>query len=594
MISNNKMLILKNRSGITLVALVITIIILLILSSVSVYFLSTNNILDRASNSREVTLKVQALDELRIMLLNPQIDNNGQTTLQNALDYLKSNEETKGVEVIEDSITDTSFHVSYKGFIFEVDSFLNVSLQGESSSDNNINNIPYISDNLVLYLDGINNAGSSHNSAATTWKDLSGNNNDAELKNINNTYNSGWKEKGLQLDGNDDGIYLGNKIKDLFKTSNTIEFCLMFNESNSRDILMGNYTNTYDINYEKYMNNRSRIYFNHFELDTAGKNDAFPVGSVITITYVFRKEKSVIDLYVNGNFFETCTSNLFKDFSYDFLDVWLGRDFRTGSTVTKGTIYSVRMYSDELTNSEIQTNYYTDQERFYEADSDTNFSYIKENLKLYYDGINNAGNYHDYQSSIWKDLSGNNNDAQLKNFSFNSISGWNTNSLAFDGNDDGVYLSNMLKDLFKSDFTFEMYLKCSESQRDILLGNYINSYSISFEQYYNNFRLWWNDGKIDTYVNNVFDTNNSHIAITLDKENQTLKVYKNGNLIGSINNSLLKSYNYNFIDAYIGRDYRTGSTAFKGVMYSIRAYDKCLTQEEITHNYNEDVRRFNS
>lgn len=575
----------KKESGITLVALVVTIIILLILSGFTLYFVGNNGLIERASNSRDIALKTQALEELKIILLNVHIDNAGQATLQNALDYLRSDQMAGIIQIVEDSITDTEFHVIYKGYLFKIDDFLNVTLIGESNS---AFNIPYVSDNLVLYFDGINNIGNSHDNTTTIWKDLSGNNNDGELKNINNTSDSGWKEKGLQLDGQDDEIYLGDKIKDLFKTSNTIEFCIMFDEAKCRDILMGNYTNEYDINYEKYTNNQSRIYFNHFQLDNLGKSNAFLAGRLNTITYVFRKDQNVIDLYINGVLFETCTSELFKDFSYDYLDVWLGRDYRTGSTATKGTIYSVRMYSDELNDSEIQSNYSIDQDKFYEYDSD----YIKDNLLLYYDGINNAGDSHDDTSSIWKDLSGNNNDGQLKNFSLNSSSGWANNGLVFDGTDDGVYLDSMLKDLFKNDFSIEIYLKCSESQRDVLLGNYQNKYSISFEQNNHQLRFWWNDGKIDKKVSNIFNTSNMSFVVTLDKQNQTLKVYTNGEYVESISDSLLKSYNYDFIDAYLGRDYRSGSTAFKGIMYTVRIYEKELTLSEIVHNYDKDVQRY--
>ena len=62
----------------------------------------------------------------------------------------------------------------------------------------------YIQDGLVLYLDGINNTGNGHSNTTTTWKDLSGNGNDATLYNMTNSTISGWQEDGLRFDGVDD------------------------------------------------------------------------------------------------------------------------------------------------------------------------------------------------------------------------------------------------------------------------------------------------------------------------------------------------------------------------------------------------------
>lgn len=58
----------------------------------------------------------------------------------------------------------------------------------------------YVKDGLQLYLDGEYNENYKHNEAATTWKDLSGNENDGTL-------NGGtWNNNFLEFDGVDDWV----------------------------------------------------------------------------------------------------------------------------------------------------------------------------------------------------------------------------------------------------------------------------------------------------------------------------------------------------------------------------------------------------
>ena len=65
----------RNQKGITLIALVITIIVLLILAGVSIAMLTGNNgILTRATDSKTATSKAEALERVN-MELNAQLTN---------------------------------------------------------------------------------------------------------------------------------------------------------------------------------------------------------------------------------------------------------------------------------------------------------------------------------------------------------------------------------------------------------------------------------------------------------------------------------------------------------------------------------------
>ena len=70
--------------------------------------------------------------------------------------------------------------------------------------------------------------------------------------------------------------------------------------------------------------------------------------------------------------------------------------------------------------------------------------YIQEGLVVHYDGINNTGNGHSNTTSTWKDISGNGNDMPLYNFNYNSDSGWISDGIIFDGVDDYMTTTNPL------------------------------------------------------------------------------------------------------------------------------------------------------
>jgi hypothetical protein len=64
----------------------------------------------------------------------------------------------------------------------------------------------YIYDSMVLWYDGINNTSSGHNSATTTWEDLTENGNDGTLGGFALTSSSGWQDNALVFDGVNDYV----------------------------------------------------------------------------------------------------------------------------------------------------------------------------------------------------------------------------------------------------------------------------------------------------------------------------------------------------------------------------------------------------
>ena len=83
---------LKNKQGITLIALVVTIVVLLILAAVSISMLAgENGIIRKAQESKDKTEKAEVEENVRLAIAAARIEGNGQIdkeTLKTELDKL--------------------------------------------------------------------------------------------------------------------------------------------------------------------------------------------------------------------------------------------------------------------------------------------------------------------------------------------------------------------------------------------------------------------------------------------------------------------------------------------------------------------------
>ena len=85
----NKIKLKEREKGITLIALVITIIVLLILASVSIAMLTgENGILKKASTAKERTLEAEYEEKIKLAILGAR-DNNGNFSKELLNDELK-------------------------------------------------------------------------------------------------------------------------------------------------------------------------------------------------------------------------------------------------------------------------------------------------------------------------------------------------------------------------------------------------------------------------------------------------------------------------------------------------------------------------
>ncbi len=110
----------NNPKGITLIALVITIILLLILAGVSIAMLTgENGILTKATNTKEDTQKVGTKEKLELAVAGYQIEKN--TGNIDMVEYLKDTEKSglEGIEIVSEN--GENIIGKYEGYTFIID-----------------------------------------------------------------------------------------------------------------------------------------------------------------------------------------------------------------------------------------------------------------------------------------------------------------------------------------------------------------------------------------------------------------------------------------------------------------------------------------
>lgn len=230
-------------------------------------------------------------------------------------------------------------------------------------------------------------------------------------------------------------------------------------------------------------------------------------------------------------------------------------------------------------------------------------NYVKNGLILHYDGIENNGfGKHNHKATLWKDLSGRNNDAQLNNVMFDQNSGWNANSLHLDdekGNKDFSVLQTTTFSGMKS-FTievtgsFNVYSSGNRSPRIIssngsYLGNYqsINGVDITQVNQDKNYKSYVSNGDsaLAKEYNIASYSPQMTLTIRFDDGSKQLTYFANGR---KVKEDLIT--NFTTINlSKIGLAYEANGAY---VYHSVRVYNGVLTNEEIKQNYEVDQTRF--
>ena len=316
----------NNTKGITLVALIVTIIILIIMAAVVIKIAVDTNILQLAGKGTENYVQAQEKEIEEDSRLT-----NFLTKVVNNISGKQGAEDNKEEEEEEE----------------------------EEDDDDDETAKGYITENLILHYDGINNTGDGHSSSATTWKDLSGNNRDGTLNGCT------WGNDCITLNGKTDGIFLDNQLIDLLKDDHTIEFCIYYADG-KRSIFIGNYdTEAHNAEYWRETGHQFRTWWDNGAIYSPWTQVFLNTAEMQTVTIKLEKESNKIDVYKNGQLMETRTNARYGSYNYDWTKVWIGRDnFNSSTRGLNGRIYSVRVYDRTLNDNEIQSNYLSDKVNF--------------------------------------------------------------------------------------------------------------------------------------------------------------------------------------------------------------------------------------
>ena len=255
--------------------------------------------------------------------------------------------------------------------------------------------------------------------------------------------------------------------------------------------------------------------------------------------------------------------------------------------ITKGTRKLTVYMEDNAGNWSMQTLAFT-------QNTENGPDYVKNGLILHLDGINNTGNGHSNTSTIWKDLSGNNNNGTVTGAT------WGNTGLSFDGIDDWVPIKELNYNQFTLEAVFEPKDVLNYEYQYIICNLEVGGYGIALNTGNKNlFGISYNTNIVDYEL--LLSQNDINLnvknTLTYTNDGKEHKLYLNGNLINSKvdENRVLGFPNDNTIMA-LGTN-PSGSTnvgleSFNGTIYSARMYNRVLTEQEVKNNYEIDKSRF--
>ena len=217
--------------------------------------------------------------------------------------------------------------------------------------------------------------------------------------------------------------------------------------------------------------------------------------------------------------------------------------------------------------------------------------YVKSGLILHLDGLDNTKNGHNNSTNVWEDLSGNNNNGTIKGAS------WLNDGLYFDGVDDWVPIKELNHPEFTAEVTFstnkittgiDSKIICNHDQGGFDICILSNGSNISSNPYIS--------GQYRQLTSELEIELNKKYNVTITTDGTESNLYMNGKLVSNISiGGGVIGYPINNTVLALGVN-PTGSSAetsfFNGTIYSVRMYNRALTEQEVKNNHEVDRLRF--
>jgi len=216
-----------------------------------------------------------------------------------------------------------------------------------------IHEMDYMGKGLLAYYDGENNTGNGHSNNTRIWKDLSGNNKDADLIDFQFDDTSGWIEKAIQLSGNGDKVIFPIQIEAAGTLSVEI---VLTNQNNSMLAILSSDKGWGAFNAHIWENGKIYIgcsAYNEGRLEPGDINFSIPLNKPILLTYTYDDKSRIATLYINGKKMSNKTYNI------DPIGIQSFYIFTTQKQFNR-----INFYNQVLTQEEIQNNYEIDKYRF--------------------------------------------------------------------------------------------------------------------------------------------------------------------------------------------------------------------------------------
>ena len=373
----------SDNKGITLIVLIITIIVLLIIAGISI----SGGIqgIDKADENRAISdlAKVQHavtqrytkynLTKDNSLIVGTKVDLEDLTDVPNSInwkvlqfttgDTASTHPERKYYRLSKSDLENLGLTGDYQGSSYIVNYYSGeVYDEGERETSNG--DVLYktateneaselgdeiIKEGLQVWYDAINNTGSGHSSSTTTWKDLSGNGNDAEITTTGSSLN--WQSNCLAT----------NKAESIktpwtFSTSHTISVVIEPLEFFNYNTIWENFNTANDneswISSSGYWNVRSSsgTYITY--------QNAITLNKKIHIDVIVDNENNNCMSYINGIEKNTLSGGIRLNGGKLI--------FNGGIQNTKGknNYYTMKVYNKALSADEIKHNYILDKNKY--------------------------------------------------------------------------------------------------------------------------------------------------------------------------------------------------------------------------------------
>ncbi len=460
----------------------------------------------------------------------------------------------------------------------------------------------YIADGLTAFYDAINNIGSGHSNNTKVWKDISGNGNDLKHQGSEDVT---WNDNAYDFVTPETNYFETENAISLGNSSRTIEIVCSLEEEGVENLLGLGTENAGTLNDVIYYNNGVNINNYGNQANEGSSDRALEKGRTYITTITYDSTSHTTNYYTNLQGKENVAFQTINT-AATTLTVGKGKD-STHNKNKRFKLQAIRIYNRVLTEEERITNYTLDKERYGITLNEND--YASNGLIARFDAIKNVGTTHDNNTGTWKDLSNNNHDATLSNFTGETTSGWTENSLVFDGTDDFATIQGLDLSEYKDITICATYkvLSMPENKAPAVVSSSTDNEGKIYFGYGSQYGA--NIANANTYAMNYSVPNTwvygepnivekdkiKNVIVTYMGKNaeQYNRVYCNNQMIAENQTTATTKWSSDTLD--IGRAFGGNNTnhPYANIeLYSLQIYNRALTKAEVKLNYEIDKVRF--